>query len=796
MPASTGTAITMVEGGSTDDRAAVPASFERWSNAVILGLAVLGLVVGAVSALIGAGDAAEAIWTVTSAFGLALSAWWVVDAGRHGRLGVDVIALLALLGTLLVDQHFAGAVITVMLASGRSLEAWAAGRAERDLRSLLGRAPKIAHRYAGDELLDLPVGQVAVGDLLLVQPGEVIPVDGTVRTGVAIIDDSALTGEPLPVERAIGEPVRGGAVNAGGPFDLLASTRTDDSTYAGIVRLVEAATANDSPFVRLADRYALAFLAVSVGVAAAAWAVSGELERAVAVLVVATPCPLILAAPVAIVAGLSRAARRGVVIKGGGALERLADAEILLFDKTGTLTVGRPTLRDIVTADDSDPSDVLRLAASLDQVSPHVLAAALVRTARDRGLRLDLPTGTDERAGSGISGTVGGRTVAVGKASWVGVHGDEVWVATARQRSRLDGAVCVFVGLDGVPAGALLLTDPIRPDAARTIRSLRRAGIGRVVMVTGDRQDVADAVGVMIGVDDVVADQTPADKVTVVQRESTGGSTIMVGDGINDAPALALATIGVAIGARGSTVSSEAADVVLTVDRLDRLGDAHLIARRSRRIATQSVVTGMTMSLIAMVIAAAGYLPAAWGAMLQEVIDVAVILNALRSLAPGPGEARLDDVGNELALRFSAEHLALRPDIDLLRDAADHLSTPPTPAELDLVRRAHRLLVAEIGPHEEAEDRQLYPAIAEALGGTDPTGTMSRTHAEIARLTARTGTILDGIDPNAPSPDDIVELRRHLYGLHAILELHFAQEEESYLSLAQEHGPEHRSDGA
>ena len=503
-------------------------------------------------------------------------------------------------------------------------------------------------------------------------------------------------------------------------------------------------------------------------------------------LVVATPCPLILAAPVAIVAGLSRSARRGVVVKGGGALERLADAEILLFDKTGTLTVGRPALLDIVSADEREASDVLRLAASLDQVSPHVLAEAIVRAARDRGLGLELPTHTDELAGSGIRGTVSGRDVAVGKGSWVGVNGDEAWVNTARQRSRLDGAVCVFVGLDGAPAGALLLIDPIRPDAARTIRSLRRAGIRRVVMVTGDREDVASTVGAMIGVDDVVAEQTPADKVAVVQRESAGGSTMMVGDGVNDAPALALADVGVAIGARGATVSSEAADVVLTVDRLDRLGDAHLIARRSRRIATQSVVAGMAMSLVAMVIAAAGYLPAAWGALLQEAIDVAVILNALRSLGPGPDETQLGDTGNELALRFSAEHLALRPDIDLVREAADHLGAVPTPAALELVRRAHLLLVTEIEPHEEAEDRQLYPVIAKALGGTDPTGTMSRAHAEIARLTARTGAILDGIDDSNPSADDVIELRRLLYGLHAILELHFAQEDESYLSMAHE----------
>jgi heavy metal translocating P-type ATPase len=778
-----------VEGRSLGSSTSMARSLIRRVDTVILAVAVLGLLVGAAFAVIGAPGAADSVWTATSVLGLALSAWLVLDAGRHRRIGVDAIAVLALLGTIVVGEHLAGAVVTVMLATGRSLEAWAAGRAERDLHLLLRRAPKTAHRYGGAELTDTPLNEVVVGDLLLVQPGEVVPVDGTVEAGPAIVDDSAITGEPLPVQRSVGEPVRSGAVNAGGPFDLLASTRADDSTYAGIVRLVEEATATDSPFVRLADRYALAFLVVSVGLASAAWAVSGDLGRAVAVLVVATPCPLILAAPVAIVAGLSRTARRGVVVKGGAALERLADAEILLFDKTGTLTIGRPAVLDIITAEGWQASDVLQLAASLDQLSPHVLAAAIVRAARDRGLGLDLPTGTDELAGSGIRGTVDGRAVAVGTARWVGVSGDEPWVNTARQRSRLDGAVCVFVGVDGEPAGALLLIDPIRPDAARTIRSLRRAGIQRVVMLTGDRRDVAAAVGAMIGVDAVVAEQTPADKVMVVQRERASGSTIMVGDGVNDAPALALADVGVAIGARGATVSSEAADVVLTVDRLDRLGDAHVIARRSRRMATQSVVAGMTMSLVAMAVAAAGYLPAAWGALLQEAIDVAVILNALRSLRPGPGEIHLGDTGNELALRFSAEHLALRPEIDIVRKAADHLGEIPTPDALDLVRRAHRLLVTEIEPHEQAEDRQLYPAIAAALGGTDPTGTMSRTHAEIARLTARTGAILDGIDASTPSADDIIELRRLLYGLHAILELHFAQEDESYLSLAYEHPP-------
>ena len=420
-------------------------------------------------------------------FGLALSLWWVVDAARHRRLGVDVIALLALLGTLVVGEHFAGAVITVMLATGRSLEAWAAGRAERELHALLGRAPKIAHRYVGAELTDPPLEEVAVGDLLLVQPGEVIPVDGTVHAGPAIIDDSAITGEPLPVERSVGEAVRGGAVNAGGPFDLLATTtgrRLDLRRHRAAGRGRPRRPARRSSVSRIATP--CIFLVVSVGVAAAAWAVSGELARAVAVLVVATPCPLILAAPVAIVAGLSRAARRGVVVKGGGPLERLADAEILLFDKTGTLTVGRPALVEIVTADEREASEVLRLAASLDQVSPHVLATAIVRAGHANAGSCSTCRAVPRRCPvPGSAACVGEHDVALGKASWAGVRGDEPWVITARQRSELDGAVCVFVGVDGVPAGALVLTDPIRPDAARTIRSLRRAGIRRVVMVTG-----------------------------------------------------------------------------------------------------------------------------------------------------------------------------------------------------------------------------------------------------------------------------------------------------------------------
>ena len=757
-----------------------------FGQVLLLLLATAGLLAGGVAFLAGWGDVAHGVWAVTTVLGLVPAFWWVIDAARHHRLGVDVIAVLALVGTLVVQEYLAGAVIAVMLASGRTLEARAAVRARRDLRSLVERAPRVVHRYVGDQLTSPPPEEVGPGDLLLVQPGEVVPVDGLVDRDVAVLDESALTGEPLPVERGVGDAVRSGVVNAGGPFDLRATTSASDSTYAGIVRLVSAAEASSSPFVRLADRYAGVFLVMSLALAGLAWAVSGELARAVAVLVVATPCPLILAAPVAIVSGLSCAARRGVVVKGGAALEQLASGEVLLFDKTGTITTGRPRVAEVVTAQAMSADEVLRFAASIDQVSPHVLAGAIVRAAHERSLDLSLPQEVAEVPGQGVGGVVESRRVAVGKASWVGALPTAPWVRSVRRRADLDAALTVFVAVDDLPVGALLLDDPIRTDAARTIRQLRRDGIRRIVMVTGDREEAAQTVGAVIGVDEVMAERTPAEKVDAVRLEHRAGPTIMVGDGINDAPALALADVGVAVGARGATASSEAADVVLTVDRLDRLGEAVVIARRSRRIAMQSVVVGIALSLVAMIIAALGYLPATWGAVIQEIIDVAVIVNALRALRDTTAAARLHGEDAALSRRFSVEHANLRPDVARIRTVADALDPGHPQESLAMVRDIHRFLVEELGPHEQAEDAILYPVLAGLLGGKDPTATMSRAHVEIAHLIRRLGHVLDDIDPDGPDNDDIIELRRLLYGLHAILQLHFAQEDEGYLSLADD----------
>ncbi|MEO3867640.1 heavy metal translocating P-type ATPase [Nonomuraea sp. B12E4] len=759
---------------------------KRSRLAAFLALTVAALAVGGVLKLIGRPDWGDAVFAAGTVIAILPASWWVVSALRGGRLGVDAIAVLSLAGTLSVREYLAGSLIAVMLASGRALEEYAMRRARRDLTALYERAPRWTHRYGNDGPRKVDVSEVSRGDLLLVPAGEMVPVDGVVAGGAAaVLDESALTGEALPVEYPVGERVRSGVVNAGPAFDLMATAAADQSTYAGVVRLTRETEADSAPVVRLADRFAAWFLPATLGMAGLAWALSGDAVRAVAVLVVATPCPLLLAAPAAIASGLSRTARRGVVVKGGGSLERLGHARTLVLDKTGTLTQGRPEVVDIVAADGFTPQEVLGLAAAVDRMSSHVLAAAIVRRADEGGGTPYRVAQVREEAGSGTTGTVGDRVVRVGKAP---AGTDSAWMATQRARAALDSATTVWVSVDGVIAGVIFLRDAVRSDAARTLRRLRSAGIGRVVMLTGDRTEVAESVAAVLGVDRVLAERTPEQKVAAVQEEAGRAPTVMVGDGINDAPALAAAHVGVAMGARGSAASAQAADVVLTTDRLDRLADAMDVARRTRRIAVQSAAVGLGLSLAAMVVAAAGFLPPAAGALLQEAIDVAVILNALRALRPARG-TRLDVDAPTGALlhRFEQEHAVLRPALGLLREAADALDRP-SPRALALLRRVHEALTSEILPHEQAEERRLYPALSRLLGDPEATVTMSRAHAEISRLAARLGRHLDLATAQGLRPEQLDDLRACLYGLHAVLTLHFAQEEEAYFSLAQRAG--------
>jgi heavy metal translocating P-type ATPase len=741
---------------------------------------------GLLAARLAGHTAGDLLWIASTMIGLLVCTGWLVESLRRHKLGVDVIALLALAGALAVGEPLAGAVVAWMLATGSLLEERAQARARKELGLLVERAPRTARRRQGGRVDQVPVEALAQADELVVGPGEVVPVDGRLLEP-AVLEESALTGEPLPVERTAGQDVRSGTVNAGGPFVMVATATAEASSYARIVRLVREASAASAPFVRLADRVAIGFVPFTLLMAGTAWALSRDAVRAVAVLVVATPCPLLLAAPIAVMSGLSRAASIGVVIKGGGALERLARGRVLLFDKTGTLTRGTPAVVDVVAAPGRQTADVLRLAAGLDQVSPHVLAAAIVAAAHRAGLRLNLPVDAAERPGYGVQGVVDGHAVRLGKAGWVTGEPLPDWARAVRRRATLDGSLTVFVAVDGAPAGALLLEDPVRSDAPRMVRALRRAGIGRVVLITGDRADSAEAVGRIVGVDAVHSEQDPVGKLALVRAEARHGPTVMVGDGINDAPALAAAGVGVALAARGATASSEAADVVLTVDRLDRLAQAITIARRAGRIATESVLLGMGLSVLAMLAAAAGLLPPTSGALLQEGIDVLAIGVALRAVLPvGTSSPRLTGADSAVVQEVQAQHSGVGPVVEQVRAVADALVVD-TGSGVAAVRELLHHLESQVLPHERTEERLLYPVIARVVGGDDPTGAMSRAHAEIEHQVNRLHRMLDEIgDPDRATAEDVVDLQRLLYGLYAVLRLHRAQEDEGMFSLLDE----------
>ena len=756
----------------------------RW---VLLAVSLVALAAGGIAWAAGEKAVADGCWIAGTIAAIVPAAWWVIAGLRSGRFGVDVLAVLSLVGALAVGEYLAGSLIAVMLATGQALDAAAERRATKDLRALLDRVPRTARRRIGDDIEVVELDAIVVDDVVLVGPGEVLPVDGLVHSEYAVIDDSALTGEPLQVRYGNGDAVRSGSVNAGGGMEMRASATAADSTYAGIVRLAKQAAAESAPLVRLADRVAAWFVPLALAVAGLAWLLSGSAARAVAVLVVATPCPLLLAAPVAIVSGLSRTSRIGVLVRGGGPLENLGKATTLVLDKTGTLTSGRPRGTDVVVAPGWTVDEVLGLAASADQLSPHVLAAAIVAEAKTRGLTLVVPDLVEEEAGTGVSAMIGGRRVHVGNLVVGSAHSDGAgWAASVLSRAALDGAVVAWVRVDGDLAGAILLADPLRPDAPRTLRRLRAAGMTRLVMLTGDRPAPAEQIGTVLGLDEVAAQQTPADKVARVRAERERAVTAMVGDGVNDAPALAAADVGIAMGARGSTASSEAADIVLTADRLDRLADAKLIARRSRRIALQSAVIGMGLSLVAMGFAAFGLLPPAYGALLQEGIDLAVILNALRALRTDPSATPLlGGDAEELVRRFAGEHDRMRDDLSVLRDAAQQVSAGRRDEALQTLAAADDFLQNTLLPHEDAEDAALYPALAGPLGGAEATATMSRMHAEIHRLSQRLHSHRGMAEAAGTVTDDQADdLLACLYGLYALLCLHFVQEEENFFVLA------------
>ena len=590
--------------------------------------ATIALAVGLVLAALDQSTALAMVAVGAIGVVIAVTARNMVKDLMAGHWGLDVLALVAMIATLLVGEYIAGLIIALMLTGGEALEDWAAHRASNELDTLLDRAPSFAQRIdpATFEVKSIPVDEVVVGDLLVVRSLEVVPVDGTLVSERAVIDESSVTGEPVPVTYAEGASILSGTVNGTETFTMRAEATAKDSHYSSIVSLVREAVESRAPMVRLADRYAVPFTIVSLTIAGLAWYFSADPTRFAEVLVVATPCPLLIAAPVAFMGGMSSAARLNVIVKEGGSLETLAKVRSAAFDKTGTLTLGKPEVVDILPGDLSG-EETLRVAAAAEQYSVHVFAGPVVEQARQRGLAFPEVETAEEIATNGVLATLAdGTEVRVGKPAFI-----QEAIGDLERAELGPGRTAVYVSMGDRLAGVIVLSDPLRENAADTVGRLKRHGVSTITMVTGDVTSTAKSIAAQAGISRVHAETTPQTKVEIV-RELKPEPVLMVGDGINDAPVLAAADVGVAMAGRGATAASESASAVITSDDLGRVADVMHVSRRTVNIALQSIWLGIIISLGLMLVAAFGYLPAVVGALLQEVVDLVAILSALRAL--------------------------------------------------------------------------------------------------------------------------------------------------------------------
>lgn len=610
------------------------------------------------------------IWLATLIIGSIPPLYRLFKDLFQGHFGIDIIALVAIIASMLMGQYLAGTVIVLMLSGGEALEDYALRRAKRELTALLSHAPTMAHLRTNRGISDVPAGHIKTGDIIVVKPGEVVPADGLVIDGLSDVDESAITGEPMPAAKKVGSQIFSGSVNKDGALEIKATKTSKESTYENIIKLVKAASESRAPVVRLADRYSVWFTGLTFLIAGGSWLISHDPVRLLAVLVVATPCPLLLATPIAIMSGVSRSASRGIIVKSGGALEKLAEVKAFIFDKTGTLTLGAPAVVGAEAGDNAMQKDIIRLAASLDQLSAHVLAASLTEHATKKlNLELDYPQNFQEVFGEGVKGTIRNKNFMFGKLGFLQSEGVIFSPEVLSRHAELqnEGKIAVYLasfppsppdlsassrspramsrgeGRAGLPAeasakageglllGSVVFADVVRPEIKTLFYQMKQLGMEKIVMLTGDKKNVADKIAGQLGLTDIHAECLPQDKVMEVQEHKKEfGSVAMVGDGVNDAPALATADVGIAIGGRGNTASSESSDIVITVNNLARVGQALKIAKDTIRIAKQSIFIGIGLSVVLMVFAAFGRIVPVYGALLQELLDVAVIINALR----------------------------------------------------------------------------------------------------------------------------------------------------------------------
>ncbi len=549
----------------------------------------------------------------------------------RGKFGVDLIAGVALASTFIFGAYLPGVIVLIMLSGGETLEAYAMHKARRELSLLLAHAPVIAHLKKDDKLFDVSVKDVKVGDIVLIKPGEIIPVDGTVIDGISSVDESAMTGESIPEEKRPGSFVISGTKNTSAVLYVTSTKEASESRFEQILKLVREAEESRAPLVRLADKYSVYFTLLTFLIAVLTYIFTHDTYRVLSVLVVATPCPLILATPIALISGISRSAKRGIIVKNGGALEVLSEAKTFVFDKTGTITLGAPEVMRIDSF--GVDKDILNLSASLDQCSTHILARALVAHANKENKNLIYPNKCLEHFGEGIEGAINGEIYRFGSLKFmkrVGLTIHETVKAHHTEAQDL-GLIAVYLSCGSEIIGAVLFADKPRPEAKSMFSSFKKLGIKNIILLTGDKKSVADRVGGEIGITDIRAECLPEDKVEAVQAvDKKDRPLVMVGDGVNDAPALAVSDVGIALGTGGETASSEAAHIVIVSGSLSRVYEAYTIAKRTLLVAKQGIFIGIGLSLVAMVFGAFGKLPPLHGALLQEGIDVLVILNALR----------------------------------------------------------------------------------------------------------------------------------------------------------------------
>lgn len=597
-------------------------------------VAFVGLTIGSVpGAAFGRYDIARLVWYCTLVVGGAPVVFNTAKNMLKGKFAADVVAMLAIVTAILTDEAFAGVIIVLMQTGGEAIDDYGFRRASSSLEQLIARAPRLTRRKRNDTLEEVRVEEVRVGDSLVVRPGDLVPVDGYVTSVTADVDESALTGEPLPRTKRSGDQLLSGSVNVGSAFEMSAAKPSGESQYSRIVELVRKAQSERPPIQRLADRYAIWFTPITAGIAVLSLLLTRSVDAFLAVLVVATPCPLILATPLAVISGVNRAAKEGIIMKSGAAIEQIGRGHVVIFDKTGTLTYGTPVI-DRVISFKGEENSMLKLAASVEQLSSHPVAVSMAREGRERFGEL-LPTvNFAESPGQGVRGTVGNQSVVVGSQMFVESYLGEPFnsgAETILRDAERTGTLVSFVAVDGRPAGVIIFSDKLRPGVPALIQRLRELGVQQTVMLTGDNRVNAATVAKEAGIEKVEANLLPGQKVDEVRKLTNEHRvSIMVGDGINDAPALSTATVGVAMGAHGTGISAEAADVVLLVDDVTKVGDGMVIGQRMLHIAKQSIYFGMGASFVMMGIASLGYIQPAVGAIMQEVLDVVVILNALR----------------------------------------------------------------------------------------------------------------------------------------------------------------------